>query len=304
MVNVQFGASTKDLWVLEDVYPETEAERIVKANRDKIFGVVSGLMKAFSKQKGSLLVTEKEKRYEPFWHVGGKSTFEYKRNTSYSFPVLPEVIGVKINGKEFKVEAGNPEIHFGGEDHCFEQMEKEIVQSAVTGETKGLQFYLKAKKRKLVTAKELTKDGAVVPIKHRASYLLSLIVKDILKPVHADIMIEENIEITQFDLYFRPVWTFEVMETDTKKKRIVEIDAVTGTLTRVDTWTKGLREMVGKDTWFDIGAEVTGELMQNIIPGVGVALTGGKMLKARHDKKRMAAQAKKVQSAYAKKKKR
>ena len=47
MVNVQFGASTKDMWVIEDVYPEAEAERIVNSQKGKIFGVVSGLMKAF-----------------------------------------------------------------------------------------------------------------------------------------------------------------------------------------------------------------------------------------------------------------
>jgi len=303
MVNIQFGASTKDMWVIDDVYPTEEAERIVKANRDKIFGVVSGLMKAFAKQKGSLIITGKEKRYEPFWYVGGKSTFEYKRQTSYAFAVNPEVIGVKIAGKEFKVETGATDLQFTGEDHCFEQFEKEIVQSAVTGDTKGLSFYLKAKKKRLQNIKDLTKDGTVVPIHHRASYVLSMVVKDILKPVHADVMIQEQIEIVQFDLYFRPVWTFEVMETDTKKKRIVEIDAVTGAVTKVNTWTKGIKEMVGKDTLFDIGAEITGELMQNIIPGVGLAMSSGKRFKERHDKKKKAAQAKKIHTAYSKSKK-
>ena len=54
MVNVEFGASTKDMWVIEDVYPESEAERIIKAQHDKIFGVVSGLMKAFAKKKSTI----------------------------------------------------------------------------------------------------------------------------------------------------------------------------------------------------------------------------------------------------------
>src|SRR3989344_9029857 len=141
MVNVQFGASTKDMWVIEDVYPEEEAEKIVNAQKGKIFGVVSGIMKAFSKQKGSISITGKEKRYEPFWHVQGKSTFEYKRSTGYSFQVQPEVIGVKINCKEYKTEAGQAAVQFMGEDHCFEQYEKKLIQSAVTDETKGLEFY-------------------------------------------------------------------------------------------------------------------------------------------------------------------
>ena len=146
MVNVQFGASTKDMWVIEDVYPEAEAERIVNSQKAKVFGVVSGLMKAFSKQKGTININGKEKRYEPFWHAEGKSTFEYKRTTGYSFPVKPEVIGVKISGKEYKTEQGQTNIQFMGEDHCFEQYEKKLIQSAADSDSKGLEFTLLSKK--------------------------------------------------------------------------------------------------------------------------------------------------------------
>ena len=300
MVNVEFGASTKDMWVIEDVYPEEEAEKIVNAQKGKIFGVVSGIMKAFSKQKGSISITGKEKRYEPFWHVQGKSTFEYKRSTGYSFQVQPEVIGVKINGKELKTQEGKPEINFSGEDHCFEQYEKELIQSAVTGENKGLNFYLKSNKRKIKSTSELTKSGSIVPIQHRASFLVSTLVKDILKPIQADTILQKKIEISQLDLYFRPVYTFELTESDTKRTKIVEVDAVTGHVEKVNTWIKGIKDRLTTEaTWFDVGTEIAGA----IIPGAGVAVIGGKYLKDKRAEKKKFGKARRMQVAYAKNKK-
>ncbi|MFC1723685.1 hypothetical protein ACFL0V_06090, partial [Nanoarchaeota archaeon] len=218
MVSVQFGSSTKDIWLVEDVFPEKEAKKKIEEQKQKIFGMVSGLIKKFSKKENTIEITGIQKRYEPFWHIEGMSTFEYLRMTDHAFPVGPEVIEIKIGKDKFKTKEGEAEIHFLGEDHCFEQFEKAITESAADGASKGLEKYMEAKKKKIKSPNSLLKTGDIVPIKNRASFLVSRIVKEVLKPIQADKVLQEKVKITQLDLYFRPVFSFELTDTNGKKK--------------------------------------------------------------------------------------
>jgi len=304
MVNVQFGSSTKDIWVLEDVYPDDDALEMVKEQKDKLFGLMSGLRKTFSKQESTIQISDKRKRYEPFWYIEGKSTFEYLRMTDHAFPVGPEVIEVTVGKKKFKTKEGEAELHFEGEDHCFEEFIQAITESAVDGVSKGLDVYLNAeKKKKIKSPNVLLKKGEIVPIKNRASFIVSRIVKDLLKPIQADKVLKEKVTITQLDLYFRPVYSYELIDTKNNKKKYVELDGITGEITKVNTWTQGIKDKMKDASLFDVGTEIGGELASNIIPGAGVAAIGTKYILGKRKEKKKKTEAAKTQKAYAKSKK-
>ena len=62
--------------------------------------------------------------------------------------------------------------------------------------------------------------------------------------------------------------------------------------------------MMGKEgSFFDIGTDIGADLVGNFIPGAGIAMAGGKFFKGRHDQKKQAIQAKRMQTAYAQTKK-
>ncbi|MFC1722927.1 hypothetical protein ACFL0V_02210, partial [Nanoarchaeota archaeon] len=83
----------------------------------------------------------------------------------------------------------------------------------------------------------------------------------------------------------------------------VELDAVTGDIKKVNTWTSGMGDKLKDASLFDVGAEIGGELASTIIPGAGVAAVGTKYLLGKRKEKKKKSSAAKTQKAYAASKK-
>src|SRR3989344_2103965 len=232
-------------------------------------------------KKDDIIRTGREKRYEPFWHIKGESMTEYKRSNDYSFPVEPQVRSVKIGEKVFEINPEKPICAITGEDHCIEHYEEEVVTDANAG-------------------KELMKHGEiVVPAKIRASFLVRDLMKKLIKPVHADKILQEKVIVTTCVLYFRPVYCFMFTEESTKKVKVLEVDALTGEVKVGSIIGKQLKELVHEDTLFDLGTEA----VSTFIPGAGLAAIIGKEIhKHSKDKKNLAAM-KESQKAFSSRKK-
>jgi len=301
MVKMAFGRHAKTIEVLEDVYSKEEAQAIAEQNRAKAFGVLSGIMKVFEKKKKEIVLAGYQKRYEPFWHIIGESVQEYKRRSHYGFTVKPEVISVTFNDKTIPVDENEPLIHFEAEDHCFEQYSKTMLHSAVHEKEKTLERYLDSKKRAIRSLTQLQSQTTVIePINIRASFLVNQLIKDLVKPIQADKIIKEVVEIKRLALMLRPIHVFEFREEGAAEGKTIEVDAVTGEWKRGEPMISATR---GKQLLTEGAFEVGAELAATVIPGAAAAAALGKHLKRYQEHRKDVKQMKAWRKAYEERKK-
>jgi len=100
-----------------------------------------------------------------------------------------------------------------------------------------------------------------------------------MKPLQADLVIEESLTLQRTDLYYRPYWSFEFLWRSRDKTGVVEIDALTGQARQGQALLPQLKGMMSRDVLFDIGADTAGL----IVPGGSIAV---KVAKAAMDRNR------------------
>lgn len=274
MKEMQISTLKHDINALEDVYSREQCLKIATAFKSKAFGVISGIKRIFTKED-SIALNHSEKRYEPFWNVAGKSIFEYKRKTEYSFYTKPEVKQVKINNKSYKVDGGK--CSFVGEDHCFEEHVREFFVDASSGiEKKELARYLDFKSRKIAETEELMKgDTVVMPVKIKVSSIIRNLIKELIKPIEADKILDERLELTKVSLYFRPIWAFEFIDKRNNNIGVLDVDALTGEVKKGNIYKRSFKEIFSEKDLFEIGAE----FVADIIPGTRSAMMIAKKIK-------------------------
>jgi hypothetical protein len=302
MVKIEFGKNAKTIQVIQDVFDRSQAQEIAEKHKSSAFGTLTNIMKAFNKSRGNLVLTGYRKRYQPFWHIVGESFYEYHRKSAYHISVRPEVQSVNISGKDFAVEQGEPVCAFEGVDHCFEHFKKDVVQDAIKEKGKDYHKYLDAKTKLIKGVDDLQRqDADVIPVQIRASFIMTNLTKDILKPVQADEILEERVVITKLALLFTPIHIFEFKEEHRDSRGTIEVDGVTG------EWVKGTKliaELTKKywnaDTMFDITTEAAG----NILPGTGVAMIIAKKIYEKRKEGKIERERQKLRTTYLSRRKR
>ncbi len=283
MVELQFNVLKQNIHAFEDRYSQIECEGLAIGKKDKAFGgLFSGIKKFVSSQDHIRLATS-EKRYEPFWHIAGTSILEYKRTTEYGFETKPEVKDIKINGVVHQIKEGAHWCGLAGEDHCFEQYEKEMMVDAHTGEVGDYKKYLQFPSRTIKQTEELMKDKVVVvPAKVKASFLARQLIKELIKPIHADKVLQEKVKVDHLTLYFRPIYAFEFIDSKTGKSSILDVDALTGEVKKGSIIGKGLKEIFEEGDLFALGTE----LVTDFIPGTKAAVMVVQKVRAARKKKK------------------
>ncbi|MCX8147571.1 MAG: hypothetical protein N3D84_03830, partial [Candidatus Woesearchaeota archaeon] len=272
---------------------------LAEQNKKKAFSILS----VFDKSE-NIILTHTEKRYEPFWHIIGESYIEYLRKNKYGFSVEPQVRSVKIADKVFEISGDKPYCEVDAEDHCVEHYTKELLTDAVEGRqsAKELKKYLSFATSKIKQTEDLMGNNiVVVPAKIRAAYLVRDFVKELIKPVHADKVLNEIIQIKKVVLYFRPIWAFEFTNKKNNKTGVLEVDGLTGEFAKGKVYKTSLKEIIPEGVLFDIGAE----LASYVIPGAGIGAEIGKAIKKKRDEskaKKEMQKSKAAMEAMAKKK--
>jgi hypothetical protein len=124
-----------------------------------------------------------------------------------------------------------------------------------------------------------TDEAVLVPVEHRASFVVRKLLTEMMKPLEADTVIEESITLDATDLYYRPIWAFEFLWRPRDRTGVVEVDALTGETRQGQALLPQLRGMMTRDVLFDIGADTAGLL----VPGGSIAI---RVVKAAMDKGR------------------
>jgi hypothetical protein len=235
-----------------------------------VFG--SGLSGLLSRPKAEdVQLTYSECRYEPFWRVVCQVHYEYDRKRNYIVPVIaPEVQRVTINDMDYPVDGKPRQFTIDGVEHCIEEASTDITFDAVRGQLRDWKSHLRFDKEEIVDLAKFAPEGSIIvqPEMH-ASAAVRQVLASMLKPIQADEIHEETVDVKMVALYFRPVYAFEYKWEIKGKTAVAEFDGMTGEMTNGGvTLRQQVKKVINRDLIFDVGMLSANLLM----PGSGIAV--------------------------------
>jgi len=297
MENKLLKAKKQEIRYFADKLSKEELLEIAEKNKNKAFGLFSGIADKFAKEKAEVKLVKIIKRYDPFWHIVAESTVDYERKSKYSVIVSSEVKKLLIGDKEFLAEEGKKDntVIFDSVDICHEHKRKEVLMEGAVDikdpahikNNDKYSVYLEHESKKIKEVEEMMKaDVIVVPVVLKAAFILRSMLQEIINPVSADKILDERAEVDQMILYFKPVYLFEYKHSKKNDTRYIEIDSITGKVDIVkELEYKVSKELFTESALFEIGVSA----ISTLIPGGEAAYKVVKGIKeARRRKKNKA----------------
>lgn len=265
------------------LHPHVEWATAKVRVEDKRVNLVAGTMGAlFSRPKpDDIRLIYAEKRLEPIWHVGVHTRTVYDRQASYTVPVTgSEVKQVTLLGENLPVSAkGSPSVVLQGTEHCEEELRKSWTYGGDGVARTELAALVAGAKEELQDFEALSQEGIlVVPPEVKANSIIRQILSQVVKPVKAQVIHEERVDLDLVDLYFRPVYAFEFDWAAKSKQVVVEFDGITGEMRTGKAFKEQMRSMLNPALMFDLGADA----VDLVVPGAGIAM---KLVRAVVDRK-------------------
>jgi hypothetical protein len=259
--------------------PMINIERAREKAWDKkttVFG--SGLSGLISRPKAEeVQISYSECRYEPFWHVVCRVHYEYDRKRNYIVPILaPEVQRVTIHDIDYPVTANLRQFTIEGVEHCIEEASTEVIFDALKGEQRDWKSYLLFDKEIVSDLAKFALEGNIVvqPEMH-ASAAIRQVLASMLRPIQADKIHAENVDIQKVGLYFRPVYAFEYKWGTKGKTAVAEFDGLTGAMTAGGIpLRQQVEKMITRDLIFDVGSDA----INMLVPGGSIAVKVAKSI--------------------------
>lgn len=268
---MEIALADERLFLLEEQMTFDEIRQRAADKRTTAFsGGIGGLLQRPKNEEVNLVASKR--RLEPFWHIVGHSRYEYERTRQYSVPASgPEVRKVTVLGTDYDIANGAPAFQMPVLEHCLEEFRREIFVDGMTGQpvADGAQV-IGGRRSEVHDVAELSaNDTVVIPPEQRASFVVRGVVQELMKPIQADRLLQEELILETADLYYRPIWSFEYKWAPKDKTGFIEIDGVTGQIRQTNQLLPQIKGMVtNKEVWFDIGADT----VELLVPGGGIAM--------------------------------
>lgn len=269
---MEIHVASERVLLVPDQCTVQEAEKKAWDKKLIAFDALSQVTSFLAKPKDDeFTLLYQEHRYQPFWHVCARARYVYDRNSTYQVPVeAKEVNSITLHKTEYEVANGH--IHIPVLEHCAQEEFDEVYIDGVTGKSiAGVKPYISVSPKEIKGKLEqsVPKQAVLVPPQVRVSAIMRDSLSKMIKGIQADSILEEQVEVTSVDLYYRPIYAFQFQWKTKNKEGIVEIDAITG---EAKTGNKTFREYIGKaldlNFLFDIGADAAGM----IVPGGSIAV--------------------------------
>ena len=270
-------ADERAFQITPQISMEVARVRVDDKRTSLVAGTVGALLTRPKAEDIHLISTEN--RLEPFWLITIATRTRYDRNRSYTFTVSgPEVQQVTVLDHQVTVDRqarGGPSVSLTGTEHCQEEHRFTRFFDGMTGEKADLTKYLSFPALEIANLETFAPEGVLVaPPEARATAVVRQVMTEAVKPVQAQMIHEERVDVENIDLYFRPVYAFEYHWPAKNKRVVVEYDALTGDF---EAGGKKLgdqiRGMLTRDLLFDVTADAVGM----IVPGGSIAV---KLVKA------------------------
>jgi hypothetical protein len=256
---------------------ETARVRVDDKRTSLVAGTVGALLARPKAEDIQLVSTEN--RLEPFWLITIATRTRYDRNRTYTLTVSgPEVQQVTVLDHEMTVDRqakGGPSLSLTGIEHCQEESRVTRTFDGMSGEKEDCSKYLTFPALEIANLEAFAPEGVLVaPPAARATAVVRQVMTEAVKPVQAQMIHEERVDVENIDLYFRPVYAFEYNWVAKGKRVVVECDALSGEFhAGGKKLGDQIRGMLTRDLLFDVTADAVGM----IVPGGGIAV---KLVKA------------------------
>ena len=253
--------------------PQTTFEvarvRVDDKRTSHVAGTFGSLLSRPKPEEIQLVSTEN--RLEPFWHIAISAQTVYDRNRTYTVGVGgPEVQSVMVLGQDVPVDAKVKSFNLTAVEHCREDRRLSQTFDGLAGQKADLGKYMAFAKEEIVDLGNFAAQGVlVVPPQARATAVVRQLMTEAIKPVQAQEIHEERVDVENIDLYFRPVYAFEYDWAAKGKRVIVEYDALTNeTHSGGRTWHDQIKNVMTRELLFDVTADAVGM----IVPGGSIAV--------------------------------
>jgi len=268
---VEITLAPERLFLLEE---RLTLDEITQRAMDKRTSALGSLLSKPKPEEVTLV--NKQRRLEPFWHVAGHAVYVYERNREYSVPAAsPDVealtiLGTRYEGQPQAVASSARTFRVPALEHCRTEIRSESFVDGLTGAAVADGAQVVEGPRSEVADPATLGDGDTIalPPENRASYVVRALMGELIKPVQADKLLEEQVVLEATDLFYRPVWAFEFTWNGKAKNAIVEIDAVTGQTRTGKALVGQIRGALNRDLLFDVGADTVGLF----VPGGSIAV--------------------------------
>jgi hypothetical protein len=262
------------------IVPQITLEVARDRLEQKKINLVSGTLGALlSRPKPEdIQIASVENRLEAYWVIKVQAHTEYERNQAFTIPVSgSQVRHVTLLGQDLPVTVGakgSASFSVNGVEHCVEELRQEFTFDGA-GTKLDMGKYQSFPKTEIIDLGQFAPAGVlVVPPQAHASLVVRTVLAEVIKPVQAQVILQERVNVEALDINFRPVYAFEYEWVSKAKRVVLEFDALTGEVhtggKKVSDQIKG---MVTRDLVFDVTADAVGLL----VPGGSIAV---KLVKA------------------------
>ncbi|OIP97121.1 hypothetical protein AUK40_03935 [Candidatus Wirthbacteria bacterium CG2_30_54_11] len=119
---MQITTAEERVFVFKEQISQEQSEGRAWGRKIDAFGAFTKMASFLQKPKDDdFEMIYKEHRYQPFWHVVCRATYDYERKSSFVIAVTKaEVKSVTIEGAEHQVEAQR--VTVSGIEHCREDL--------------------------------------------------------------------------------------------------------------------------------------------------------------------------------------
>ncbi len=267
-------------------FPQVSVEVAIDRLEQKKVQHVSGTLGSiFSRTKPEdIELVSVENRLEAYWVIKVHLRTVYERNRTYSLPLSgSEIEHVTIHGQDVTTSTdskGNTSISLNGVEHCVEEFQQSY---GFDGEGKEIELskYQAFPKTEVIDLENFAPEGVVViPPKALASTVVRSVLSKVIKPIDAQIIHEERIDIEALEINFKPVYAMEYHWIPKDKMVVLEFDALTGEiLGQGKKMGDTVKEVLTSELLFDVTAVTAGAL----VPGGSIAV---KLVKVAYDHKK------------------
>jgi len=267
--------------------PQVSVDVALDRLEQKKVQLVSGTLGAlFSRAKPEdIQLVSLENRLEAYWQISVHLHTVYERNKTYSISLSgAEIDHVSLLGQDLPVTTeskGNISLTLKGVEHCLEDSRHNFTFNGAGVET-DMSSYNSFPKTEVIDFENFApEDVLVIPPKALASTVVRSILSKVIKPVEAQVIHEERIDIEKLEINFRPVYAMEYHWVPKNKKVVLEYDALTGEYdSHGEKMGEQAKGILTPDLIFDLSSVAAGAL----VPGGSVAV---KLVKAvyEHTKK-------------------
>lgn len=248
--------------------PQVTVEVALDRLEQKKVQLVSGTLGAlFSHAKPEdIQLVSMENRLEAFWQISVHLHTEYERKKTYTISLSgPEIDHVTLLGQDLPVTTKSKKgtcLSVNGVEHCVEDARHDFTFDGAGVETDMSKYSSFPKTEVVDFANFAPEDVLVIPPKALASTVVRSILAKVIKPVDAQIIHEERIDIEKLEINFRPVYAMEYHWAAKNKKVVLEYDALTGDFDSHGEKMGGqVKEILSADLIFDLGTVAAGALV-------------------------------------------